>query len=224
MKRLCMIVASVGLLAVSAFAQVDPLDIAAGDDGLEQTQAQQVQRRVTDLYLSNFRNQVGLSEEQFLKVSPVLTQFVRNRFRTARERAALDQQLNRLLSQPNSSETDIQKLTEDRAKLETEAATMETRFVNRLRPDLTARQAALIFQFNTRFNERLRDVVDQVRANGAARGQRQQRLGPVDRPNANGAKDPARSNANGTQAPARPNANRAQQPVRPGNAVKNKTR
>ena len=213
MKRFFMIVAVAASLTVSAFAQVDPLNAAVGDDALTQTPAQRVQQQIIDLYLSDFRTDVGLSEEQFLKVSPVLRQFVRNRFQAARSRADLDQQLTRLLSQPNSSEADIQRLTADRAKVETEAATMEARLVNRLRPDLTARQAALVFQFNTRFNERLRGVVDQVRANAAARGQRQ-RPGAAARPNANGAKEPV----------VRPNANGAQDPVRPGAALKNKTR
>ena len=224
MKRLSMIIAVLGLLTTSVFAQEDPLDAAAGDEALEQTEARQIQRSITDLYVSDFRNQVGLSEEQFLKVSPVLRQFIQNRFRVARQRVALDQQLNRLLSQPDPSETAIQRLSEARAQFETEAATMETRLVNRLKPDLSARQAALIYQFNRSFNEGLRTAVEQVRANTAARGQRQQRPGAATGPNVNGAPDPARPNVNTRQAPARTNPNRAPEPARPGNAIKSKTR
>jgi len=86
------------------------------------------------------------------------------RFQAARQRQALNQQLDGLLQQPSPSEADVQKLSDDRARIESEVGTMESGFVNRLRADLSARQLALVLQFNTKFFEQtLPGLLDRAR-------------------------------------------------------------
>src|SRR5262245_5751440 len=188
MKRLLMIVTVAGFLSISASAQVTPAEIQTADLTQSDTaQTQQLQQRITDLYLSDFRNEVQLSDEQFLKLNGGIRNFMQNQFQAARRRQALKQQLDQLMSQPNPSETDVQRLIEARNQFERESATMETRFLNRMGAELSPGQQLRVMEFNRRFmNEKLPDLVQRARerAINPARN-RQQQAPPVVRPNAN---------------------------------------
>jgi len=138
-----------------------------------QQNREQLQQRIADFYLSDFRSAVELNEDQFFKLGPTIRQFIRMRFQAARQRQALNQQLNGLLQQPNPSEADVQKLSDERARIESEVGTMEAGFVNRLRSDLSARQLALVLQFNTTFFEQtMPKLLDRAREAAASQQQR----------------------------------------------------
>jgi hypothetical protein len=140
-----------------------------------QNQLQQIQQSLADLYLSDFRSQIELNEDQFLSVAPIIRQFMQMRFRAANRRENLNQRLNRLLSQSNPSETQVQQLIDEKAQLESQSAGMEVWFVNTIRPYLTTRQVPRVLDFNrTFFNERLPDLIGRAREMAASRGQRQQ--------------------------------------------------
>jgi len=169
------------LAASSAFAQQGGPRSLAGQqsDTVEEPQAQ-LQRSVTQLYVFGLQNEVGLSDGQFLKARQTIQQFIGMRFRYANQRKTLDDRQNLLLSQPNASESDIQKLNEDVSKLDLETSNWEGRLVKRLQTDLgtdqqlSDRQIALLRTYNRRFfTERLPNVLEQMRAgNLPPKGQR----------------------------------------------------
>lgn len=188
MKRLCMMVVVVGM-AVSAFAQVqaeegDPVDTAFEQAPALDNQARQLQQRIIDLYLSDFRREVDLSEDQFLALAPEIRRFIQMRFRAANQQRELRERQNQMLRQPNLSEADVQRLTEQQAQLDAEAATLETRLIRHLQTRLTDRQILQIRPFNMRFfNQRLPALVERARAqNARSRGERPPRPEGVDRP------------------------------------------
>lgn len=159
------------LAASSAFGQQGGPRSLAGQqtDTAEEPQAQ-LQRSVTQLYVFGLQNEVGLSDGQFLKARQTIQQFIGMRFRYANQKRTLDERENQLLSQPNASESDIQKLNEDANKLALETANWEGRLVKRLQTDLgtdqqlSDRQIALLRSYNRRFfTERLPSVVEQMR-------------------------------------------------------------
>jgi hypothetical protein len=161
----------------------------------ETAQMQQVRQGIVDLYLSDFRREVELTEEQFLKLNPLIREFIQERFRRANQRQQLKQRQDHLLSQRNPGEADVQRLSEDQERFESETATLENRFVAGMRSDLTARQALLVRRFNrTFFEEKLPGLIERARvaAAEATRGQ-QQRPAATRGGNPNRRKEPARS-------------------------------
>ena len=210
MKRAIMIAVVVSLLAVSAFAQVNPPDAETTDQREvrpEAAQGQQIQRQITDLYIADFKSEVQLSDEQFMKLNPGIRNFMQMQFQTARRRQAFNQQLTQLMEQPNPSENDVTELINARNQFEREAATMETRFLTRIGAELSPKQRVRVMEFNRRFmNEKLPGLVQQARdrtANPAARNRNVQKAPP---------------------AVVRPNANRPNGQVRPGAALRGRNK
>lgn len=207
MRRAFIAAVLTGFLRVSAFAQVDPAEPPPSERPNarpEAAQAQRIQEQITDLYISDFKNEVGLTDEQFLNLNMPLRRFMRMRFQAPARRQELNRQLEQLLSQPNPSETDVQKLTEDIAKHDRDVGTMEARFLANFGSELLPRQRLLLQQFNRRFfNEKLPGLINQARERNAAAA-RDQKQRPA-------------AGAAAKQNQVRPNA-----PARPGNALRGK--
>jgi hypothetical protein len=205
MKRIMLITAVASLLTVSAFAQVNPDEAETA----EPRQAQQIQNQITDLYIANFKSEVQLTDEQFIRLNPGIRNFMRMQFENARRRQAFKQQLSQLMDQPNPSESDVTKLIDAKNQFEREAVTKETRFLTRINSELSPRQQVRVMEFNRRFmDEKLPGLIQQARDRSA--------------------KNPAAVRRNQQQAPAavvRPNANRPNAGQnRPGTALKGRNK
>src|SRR4030095_4677821 len=107
------------LVACPAFArQTGPRNLAGQSNPAEQPQAQaQLERSVVQLYLSYVRNEVELTDEQFLRAEPVIRQMIRQRWENAAQRIAVDERQAQLLGQPTASDADFQKLNEEATRL-----------------------------------------------------------------------------------------------------------
>ncbi len=188
MKRLCLIVVISGVLTVPAFAQTAaqeevPPEAPVEQAPLPENQARQLQQRIVDFYLSDFRREVELSDDQFLALAPEIRRFMQMRFRVANQRRALLERQNQMLKQPVLSEAEVQRLTEQQAQLDAEEGTLETRLIRRLRAQLTDRQILLVRPFNMRFfGETLPGLLERARDRSTLRGQRPERPEAVDRP------------------------------------------
>jgi len=185
MKHLALVLAAFGFLAVSAFAQNGPRTLAGRGDAADRPQAQ-LQNRIADFYLVNFKEEVGLSNDQLLRVGPKIRRFILNRFQAANQRRILEERQDQLLSQPDASDADLQKLNQDIANLE-DASIIDRRFLKNLEPELSERQLALARQFHKRFiSEKLPMILEQLREErAAARGR------PGGRPNQQNRRDTA---------------------------------
>jgi hypothetical protein len=189
-------------LTTSAFAQeAGPRDLEGQAGAIEQPQAQ-LQRSVIMLYLSDLRNEVGLTEDQFLKAEPVIREFIQRRFRNANQRNNLEKRQGQLLNQPDASPAELQKLNEDFIQLDRQAGNWDTQFVNRLQGELSnrelsLRQIVLLRDFNKRFfNEKLPTLVERIRSENVVKGQQQQQRPAAARADQN-RKNPAQQ-PNGT--------------------------
>jgi hypothetical protein len=185
MKRLALVLASLSFLTVSAFAQNGPRSLGGRGDAADRPQAQ-LQNRIADFYLVNFKEEVGLSNDQLLRVGPKIRRFILNRFQAANQRRILEERQDQLLSQPDASDADLQKLNQDIANLE-DASIIDRRFLKNLEPELSERQLALARQFHKRFiSEKLPMILEQLREErAAARGR------PGGRPNQQNRRDTA---------------------------------
>jgi hypothetical protein len=160
--------------------------------GAQQNQNNRAQQLIIDVYLQNFRREIDLSEDQWLKVGQPIRNFIQTRFRVANQRAQLNQRLMELVSQANPSETEVRQLKEDLAQLELTASRAQNNLLNRLSADLSPKLSPLqevkVIAFNTTFfEEQLPRLLERVREEVAARGQAPQQQ----RPNANKNKAPA---------------------------------
>jgi hypothetical protein len=185
------------LFSYPAFArQGGPRNLAGQTDAVEQPQPQAqapLERSVAQLYLSLIRNDVELTDEQFLRAAPVIQQFIRQKFANASQKNALDERQKQLLSQPNASEADFQKLNEEATRLNGETSTWEGRMARRLQNamgnpqlQLSERQLAALSSFNKWFfTEKLPTVVEQARVNAGGVKRQQQRPAAAGRPNQN---------------------------------------
>jgi hypothetical protein len=209
------------LLANSAFAQQGgPRDLAGPSDTAEKQQGQ-LQRSITNFYFVNLKNEVELTDDQIVKAQGIIANFIRMRFQNATQRTALDGRQKELLSRPDASQADFQKLNEEVAKLASDNGTWETRLVNRLQTalgdqQLSDRQITALRNYNrTFFEERLPMLVDRARGNLPPRGQQQRGTGTAGRPNQPNRKDqpggPANTLRPGTDVqpvPPRPKSGR----------------
>jgi len=209
MKRLGMILPIIALMASAAFAQQGPRELAGVADKPERSQAQ-LQNTIADLYLANFKERVGLSDDQFLRVRPMVRRFIQNRFQVANQRRILEERQAQLLNQSNASEAEIQKLNDDLTSLD-EAGAIDGRFMKNLQRELSPRQGALAREFHKQFiNERLPLMLERLRAaqadpnrkgeRAAARANQQNRKDQAQRP-----ADTLRGKNNSQPAPARKN-------------------
>ncbi len=193
MKRVGMIVLIVAAFAVSAFGQ-GPRALAGSEVAAERPQAQ-LQQQIADLYLANFKAQVGLDDNQFLVVRPLVLRFINQRFQNANQRKVLEDRQAQLLSQPDPSETEIQTLNEDLSKLD-EGGTIDKRFMKNLETRLTLRQTLLAREFHKSFiNERLPMVLERLRA-AQANAPKDQRRPDAARPNQQQNRNQQRQDAN----------------------------
>jgi len=169
MKRIVMIVVAIGAMAGIAFAQ-GPRALAGRQEPVQQKQGP-LQQSIIALYLSDLRGEVGLTDEQFISVEPIVRQFIRQRFSIANQRQMLDARKEQLLNQPNPSPADLQTLNDELAKLDNNHGTWKSRFMQMLRPQLTEYQRTRTRDFNDRFiDEKLPALVDNFRAQNPARG------------------------------------------------------
>lgn len=181
MKRVVMLVLLVALTGVSAFGQ-GPRALAGSEAAAERPQAQ-LQQQIAALYLANFKAQVGLDDDQFLAVRPLVIRFMNQRFQNANQRKTLEDRQAQLLSQPDASETEIQALNENLNKLD-DGGTIDKRFMKNLEARLTLRQTLLAREFHKSFiNETLPQTLERLRA-GQANAPKNQPQRPADaRPN-----------------------------------------
>ena len=188
MRCLCLIVVICGLLTVPAYARTEaqedvPREAPVEQAPLPENQARQLQQLIVDFYLSDFRREVTLSDDQFLALAPEIRRFMQMRFRVANQRRMLLERQNQMLKQPSLSDAEVRRLTEQQAQLDAEAGTLETRLIRRLRGQLTDRQILLVRPFNMRFfNETLPGLVERARDRATTRGQRPERPAAVERP------------------------------------------
>src|SRR4030095_9009873 len=127
MKRLGLILAAYGFMTLSALAQNGPRNLAGQEETADRPQAQ-LQNRIADFYLVNFKEEVGLTDEQLLKVGPKIRRFIQNRFQAATQSRILVDREDQLWNQPNASDADLQRLNQEINNLE-DAAIIDRRFL-----------------------------------------------------------------------------------------------
>jgi hypothetical protein len=191
-KRLVSIVVLTGLFALPGLAQgqaARPLARAGQGQqqneparpNVQQRQQNQLRQSITNLYLTNFRTEVRLTEDQFLKIERFIQQFIQNRFMVAIERDAVNQELDQLLNQANPSSEAVDAAIAKKTRIDRAFVNMEPTFMEKIRADLTDTQRTLFYIFNRNFfDEKLPGLIERAKAQTGT-----QAPSPVARPNPN---------------------------------------
>jgi hypothetical protein len=125
--------------------------------------AAQVLPRLQLLYISDFRNEVGLTDEQFTKVVPLLQRFIQGRFANAVNRQGLTERLNVML-EGNPSEQEVQLINKQLAQVTRAKVNLENRFLTEIDPELTPVQQLKVRAFQENFEQWLLKRVELARS------------------------------------------------------------
>jgi hypothetical protein len=159
--------------------------------GPEQRQQQEILGKITDLYVHQFNAAMELTDEQFLKINPLLRQYLQMRYNGATISRDIDQQIERLSSQPNPPEDETQRLIEAKAQLERRTANQNSTLLDKILMEisLSPKQRLNFLNFQkTFFEEKLPKIIDMARQSTPLRPP------PPDRPNQ--AKQPNKQRGN----------------------------
>ena len=127
---------------------------------------------IANFYISEFRKEVQLTDDQFIRINSFIQQFINMRFRAAMARENLSQRIEQLRSQPSPSVDDIAALTIEKATVDGTYAKLEPDFLGKIRADIRGNQVLLVLAFNEKFFEKqLPNLLQQARAVAAQRGQ-----------------------------------------------------
>ncbi len=129
--------------------------------------------KMIDAYVvSNLQESLGLSDAQFVKVLPLLKKLQEDRRSFVLRRAQTLGEMRRLLESGNATDARIAALMKDLKTLEAEEPGVQQRNAEALDTELTTVQQAKLRLLESRVEQRLRDIVNRVRGDGGARGQR----------------------------------------------------
>jgi hypothetical protein len=148
--------------------------------GPEQRRQQEILGKITDLYVSQVGKELELTDEQFLKINPLLRDYLRMRYNAATIARDVDQQIAQLSSQANPSEEETQRLIDQKAQLERRVANQNSGLLDKIRMEisLTAKQQLNFLNFQkVFFEEKLPRAIEMARQSTPLRPP------PPDRPN-----------------------------------------
>lgn len=121
-----------------------------------------IQDAVTGFYIDQFPLQVEVSDEQFVKILPILRQTLRERREiSSRKTRALNQL--RMMVQRGDPDEDIKRLLRELDKADQDLQASQEKFLSTIDPMLTPRQQAKLRIFEFMIDQRIRRMIDRAR-------------------------------------------------------------
>lgn len=124
-----------------------------------------VEELVEGFYVSRLQEELALSDEQFVKILPVLRQSLRERREKAQRRARALNELRQLMDQ-GASEEEIKKQVCEVDQAELDAATAQQKLASSVDPLLSPAQQAKWRIFQVSIEQRIRRMLDRSRLPG----------------------------------------------------------
>jgi hypothetical protein len=117
-------------------------------------------RLIERAYLVRFQNQVGLSDEQSVKLSSVLGAYVQHQLALADQQTNV---LNRLqeLNDQHASDEELQPQMDLLNQTRTQQANSEKKFFNDINPNLTVPQQARLQIFMKEMQQKIRAMIQE---------------------------------------------------------------
>lgn len=125
---------------------------------------------IEGLYISRFQEDIGVSDEQFTRILPMLRQNLRERREFGERRTRALARLRQMI-QSNAEEDELKRQLREVDRSESDAATLQQSFVAKVDPILTTAQQARLRVFQMMIDQRVRRMIDRVRAPNARQPQ-----------------------------------------------------
>ena len=155
-----------GGAAVAAGAQGQP-----GGPGRQQEARREEAFKMVDAYVvSNLQSSLGLSDEQFTKVLPLVTRLQSERRHYLVERARLTREMRRLLNSGTASEAEVAPVLKELKALEVDGPARVRKDMETLDGSLSPLQQAKYRLLELDVEQRLRELMNRLRTNRPGAG------------------------------------------------------
>jgi hypothetical protein len=117
---------------------------------------------VQGLFIGQFQQQVQVSDEQYVKILPLLRQGIET-MRTNANRSLLANNRLRQLIRANASEDELNAQIHEVDEADRQTKTAQQAFISKIDPFLTTDQKARFRMFQSTFDQRLRELMQRAR-------------------------------------------------------------
>jgi Spy/CpxP family protein refolding chaperone len=157
-----------GLIALAGAVQAQP-----GGPGAGPRRSRDEAHKMVDAYIvSNLLESLGLSEDQYVKVLPLVNRLQKDRREyTARRMEAL-QEMRRLLQSGGATEARVSELLKEVKSVEIEAPSVQKKDLDAIDALLTPVQQAKFRILEIEVERKIREIMGQMRAPGRLGGRR----------------------------------------------------
>lgn len=125
-----------------------------------------IQDAVVGFYIEQFPQQVEVTDEQFVKVLPILRQALRERREISARKTRTLNQLRMMVQSGDGSDDEIKRLLRELDKADADLQSSQEKFLNTIDPLLTPRQQARLRIFEFMIDQRIRRMIDRARNPG----------------------------------------------------------
>jgi hypothetical protein len=153
-------------LIALAFVLVSSVNVVSQ----QRSQTPSLEESLIAFYVGEFQKVVNVNPDLFVKVFPIIREFIQTRFDLSARRQETLQQIRMLVNLPQSSDEDIKRAIRDLDKADADIQANQDKFLSSIDPLLNTRQQGRVRVFQQVADQRMRQMLNSVR-NGRSTNQ-----------------------------------------------------
>src|SRR5215468_2797713 len=153
-------------LIALAFVLVSSVNVVSQ----QRSQTPSLEESLIAFYVGEFQKVVNVNPDLFVKVFPIIREFIQTRFDLSARRQETLQQIRELVNRPQSSDEDMKRAIRDLDKADADIQANQDKFLGSIDPLLNTRQQGRVRVFQQVADQRMRQMLNSVR-NGRSTNQ-----------------------------------------------------
>jgi len=153
-------------LIALAFVLVSSVNVVSQ----QRSQTPSLEESLIAFYVGEFQKVVNVNPDLFVKVFPIIREFIQTRFDLSARRQETLQQIRMLVNLPQSSDEDMKRAIRDLDKADADIQANQDKFLSSIDPLLNTRQQGRVRVFQQVADQRMRQMLNSVR-NGRSTNQ-----------------------------------------------------
>jgi hypothetical protein len=129
----------------------------------QRSQTPSLEESLIAFYVGEFQKVVNVNPDLFVKVFPIIREFIQTRFDLSARRQETLQQIRMLVNQPQSSDDDMRRAIRDLDKADADIQANQDKFLSSIDPLLNTRQQGRVRVFQQVADQRMRQMLNSVR-------------------------------------------------------------
>jgi hypothetical protein len=158
------------LAAALALAALGAIPAGAQQDAPSGLGREELVKLIDAYVLSNLQESLGLSDELFVRILPLVKNWQANRRTHQQRRSSALGEMRRLLERGAATEPRLRELLGELKRADLDQQTTQQKDVEAIDAQLSVEQQAKLRVFEARVQERLREILQRRRDQGASRG------------------------------------------------------